>query len=281
MKTFDTFISIFALMIAGIFREFSANYLAQKLSVSDSFIFILFIVFLSILIIWFLHFRKKLAVDINVDVLKEDYQKKENAHRGLVLILSPFTPYGKLAQFKQNNPEEYNKAMEDLDIDSLNLDDTSQSNFGHAVVALKAHKEKLEHVWLICSSSSSGKTSQSIDYAPLLERYIQKKINNKVKVHYGNSYTVLLDEDSSVCRQSFKIIKKIYKEAKKFGLKTKDMITDVTGGVKSINIGAILACLNRDEDIQIIGTTYDEDGKIKGESFPMIIEYKPSLLETD
>lgn len=281
MKFFENILSIIALWILTIFNEFFVDKLSLWLNITDSWILFLFVLIMSLLLFYFFYKRKKFTVDISVDVLKEDFQKEEKAHRGLVIILSAFSPFKDLAKFKQENPEKFKEAMEKLDIDTLMLDDVSQSNFGPPVVALRAHKTKLEHVWLICSKSSTGKKSQSIDYAPLIEKYIHKKINPTVNVHYGDSYAVLLDEDSFVCRQSFKIVKKIYKEAKKYGLKSKDLITDVTGGIKPLNTGAILACLNRDEDIQVIGTAYDDDGKYKGEPFPMIIEYKPSLLEID
>lgn len=284
MRSIEKYITIFLLFLSGIFREISSYYLSQKLSISDNVLYFGFILLLSLLFLFYLHQRKKIFVDINVDVLRESSQQEENAHKGLVLFLSPFQPQrgSDLEILKNTDPDGYNKALQDKDIDKLMLDDTTQSNFGHSIVAIKAHKSRLEHVWLICSASKSGKTAQSIDFAPLMEEYIKQKINQNVEVHYGDNYKILLDEDSSVCRQSFKIVKKIYKEARsKYRLKNKDMITDVTGGTKSINIPAILACLNKDEDIQIIGTSYDDYGKFKGDPFPMIIEYKPSFFDLD
>ncbi len=57
------------------------------------------------------------------------------------------------------------------------------------------------------------------------------------------------------------------------------MVTDTTGGVRGISVGAILACLDKDESIQIIGTSYNDEGNFKGDPYPMIIEYKPFVFQ--
>lgn len=281
MKIIDKFIVFIALWSIAIFNEFFAAILAEKLHTTNSVIFLIGVMVLSIVIFIFLHYRKKLSVDIQTEVLKEKFQLEENAQRGLLLILSPFTPFGELAKLKNENTVEYESAIKNMDLEVLKLEDTSRSNFGHTVTALKSHKTKLEHVWLICTRSKSGTNVQSITYAPLIEKFIKEKINHKIQVHYDHKYNVLLDDDSAVCHTAFKVVKKIYSEAKKMGIKSEEIITDTTGGSKYISTGVILACMNKDENIQLIGSSYDDDGKLKGEPYPIIIKYKPFLFENN
>ncbi len=279
MKTIEKLLAFIALWALAIFNEFFAVSLAHKLQISDSIMFFSAVVIISIIVFIFLHYRKKYSVEIHTYVLKEEHEKAEKAQRGLVLLLTPLNSFNSLQVYKSENPEKYEKAIIEMDLDVLNLEDTSRSNYGHLITALKAHQTMLEHVWLICSRSKLDLTVQSLNYAPLMEKFIIERINKKIKVHYGLEYSVLLDDDSSVCRASFDLTKKIYKEAKKLKIKTKEIITDATGGTKSISTGVILACLNKDENIQLIGTAYDDNGKPKGEPYPVVIQYAPFTLD--
>jgi hypothetical protein len=44
--------------------------------------------------------------------------------------------------------------------------------------------------------------------------------------------------------------------------------------------GAILACLDKDNDIQVIGVNYSETAEPGAEAYPMIIEYQTELIES-
>ena len=210
---FFNVLAFFALYLITVSLDFLVNFFVNLLNISNNLAIIIIGIIAGCSVLLIIHFRDKINVDIMVEVLKLDHQKREAAQKGLVLILPRFVPHNDLALFKKNNPDEYNNALENLDYEKLMIDDVSQSNFGHSVTALKSHKSKLEHVWLICSKSLSGITSQSIDHAPLLEKYIKEKISDKINVHYGDEYTVLLDDDSSVCRNSFNLVKNLYNDA--------------------------------------------------------------------
>lgn len=229
MKSIEKLLTFIALWALAIFNEFFAVSLADKLHVSNSIMILIAVVIISIIVFIFLHYRKKYSVEIHTYVLKEEHEKTEKAQRGLVLLLTPLTPQNSLAVYKKEDPEGYEKAVKEMELDTLKLEDTSRSNYGHLITALMAHKNNLEQVWLICTRSKLGLTVQSLNYAPLMEKFIKERINKKIQMHYGPEYSVLLDDDSAVCRASFDLTKKIYKEAKKMKIKTKEIITDATG----------------------------------------------------
>ena len=81
--------------------------------------------------------------------------------------------------------------------------------------------------------------------------------------------------------QTNQLLRDIYLEAReKYGLKPNDLIADVTGGVTAMKVGTVLACLAKDQDVQVIGSLYDSaTGKPKGgsDSFPILIGYAPHL----
>ena len=88
-----------------------------------------------------------------------------------------------------------------------------------------------------------------------------------------------MDDDALICDKAYQITNNIFEVARKnYKLKPKDIIVDVTGGTRSMNLGLTLASLHKDRDIQIIGTSYNDDGSpIPSGSYPLKICFNPKI----
>lgn len=221
--------------------------------------------------------RQTVEVSIGVDALRTPVEEKNHAQRGLIVFLSLYRPLRGPA--KELTPEQIDQAVAQLDHKLLDLDNTANTTLGHQVRAIKAHRERLGHCWLVATKARVSGKRQSLDYAPVVEKYIRDQISPRITVHCGEDYAVTLDIEERICRDTYRLVQKIYTEAAKLGIKKKEMITDITGGMRGITLGAALACLDKDEDIEYIGAEYDDDGNPKEPSFPVIVEYKPQLSD--
>jgi hypothetical protein len=226
---------------------------------------------------YYVRSRQTVEVDIAVDALCTPEEEHEQAQRALVVFLSLYRPLrGPAAKLTQ---KQIDRAVRELDYTTLDLDNTGNTTLGHQIRAIKAHRTKLEHCWLVATKARVSGKRQSLDYAPVLAKYIQDKINPAIQVHYGENYAVTLDIEEKICRNTYRLVKHIYKEAETLGMKKKEIITDITGGIRGITLGAILACLDKDENVEYIGTDYDENGNPTETSYPVVVEYKPEPIE--
>jgi hypothetical protein len=182
---------------------------------------------------------------------------------------------------KKLTVEQIRQAALNLDYQTLELANTAKTNLGHPITAIKSHRAKLEHCWVVCTRATGEGKNQSLDYAPVFVEYITREVLPRAHMHCGEAYSVELDDDAIVCRNTYRLIKKIYQEAKMLGLKKNEIITDITGGLRALTVGAILACLDKDVDIQYIGTAYNDEGKPIGEAVPMVVQYQTELVESE
>lgn len=156
------------------------------------------------------------------------------------------------------------------------------SNLYTLLTAIKAHGSSLEYIWLLGTADpKEGKGSGSI-FAELKE-YINWNreslgLTKDPKIEFLN--TIPMEFDNQVTECVRKTVDEVFDHAADFGLKQSDIIADCTGGTKSMTLGVILACLEEDRDIQLIGSQYKSDGRPDGSSaFPMIFEYTTSRAE--
>jgi len=156
------------------------------------------------------------------------------------------------------------------------------SNLYTLLTAIKAHGSSLEYIWLLGTADpKEGKGSGSI-FAELKE-YINRNreslgLTKDPKIEFLN--TIPMEFDNQVTECVRKTVDEVFDHAADFGLKQSDIIADCTGGTKSMTLGVILACLEEDRDIQLIGSQYKSDGRPDGSSaFPMIFEYTTSRAE--
>ncbi len=228
--------------------------------------------------IMYFYVRSKQTIEVSIalDALRTAQEEERCAQRGLIVFLSLYRALDGPA--KTLTAAQIDQAVKNLDYVALDLDNTRNTTLGHPIRAIKAHQKKLERCWLISTQARTPGKRQSFDYAPVIEKYIKDQINPNIAVHW-KEYILTLDIEEKVCRDAYRLVQQIYSEANRLGIKKNEMITDVTGGVRGIMLGAVLACLDKDEDVEYIGADYDEAGNPTGPSFPVIVEYRAEPSE--
>jgi hypothetical protein len=275
-KSFKAYVIVASSGLISLASSILTNLLSPLFEKQQLFLALLFALAVSGIVLLWLKWRQSLEVDIDVDPIRDETAERQHAQRGLIVFLSLYQHLG-----KKMAVEQIHQAALNLDYQTLELANTTITNLGHPITAIKNHRTKLEHCWVVCTRATGEGKNQSLDYAPVFVEYITRELLPQVHMHYGEAYSVELDDDAIVCRNTYRLIKNIYKEAKTLGLKKNEIITDITGGVRALTVGAILACLDKDADIQYIGTAYNDEGKPIGDAVPMVVQYQPELAEND
>ena len=245
-------------------------------------------VIITLLFIIYDIFRSMRSINPNIKVslLNDEVTQKEEARRGLVVFLSLFKKFPKEKNNAPFSIEELKKCIQEKDYKKLCIDDISATNFGPAIVAINAHKSKLEKLWIITTKATNpGGELTSLDYLPVFEEYIKKEIHfpHKIKILSGPKYSVDTTDSSQVTINTYKKIKDIYKQAsKEYKIKRKELIVDVTGGFTYMSVGATLACLAKDQDVEALGSKYNpKTGNPAGGLYPLLIKYAPRFSKSE
>jgi hypothetical protein len=171
--------------------------------------------------------------------------------------------------------DEFSEALQKNDLSRLPVHEGIKG-IGLTVRAIKAYPT-LKRVYLITTTSQQGRSS--LDSVGLLRTWLSSSTGQAgVEVLAGEEYSVLLDEDDDVADASYRVTKSILESLKREG-KYKPagsrILVDVTGGVRSMSVGTLLACIRPDQDVQLVGVPYDVTGKPDhGRAFPMVIGFK-------
>lgn len=230
---------------------------------------------LSGLVSLFVFFREKRGFDVTVrppHTIRSPDEAQAYAQRGFVCFVPLYTP-------KRNTEadglplEERMEAVEALDFDKLQVE---ESNLYPTIQAIVSHASRLEHCWLL--STRSREVAGSEPYARLLAEYLRQRKGLTCEFHY-EGYTISLDDDALVSTKTYDQVRRVYDEAQGEGkrIPAREMIADITTGVRSMTLGMILACLHVDQDIQFVGTHYDDWGRPDGDVFPIIYSFEPIL----
>lgn len=266
----------FSLAATGFAIGLLGNQVANKIPQEATIIVLLF--FLIISLIYLFAFHGVIEPNINVTPLRIESTIKRNRRKGLIILLSPFHIIG-----KHDHIGNLDEAIKNKDYKLLNLSDLTLTNYGPQIKSFITHFDKLEHCWIITTKTKKPSGVSSQDYLSLFVNYLEEEVdkNKKVKFHFDDKYVIDMTDDSAACKEASELIKNIFKEGEKqFKLKSEDIVVDVTGGTASLKIGATLACLAKNQYIQVIGVEYDKDTgspKRGGELTPLIIGYKPKI----
>ena len=168
-------------------------------------------------------------------------------------------------------------SLPEADID-WNQEIPSTSRLNTLLTAVKTHASSLEYIWLLATKGANGSSS-------VLENLKDNLIRNKESLGLSNLVEIRfldpieMSEDNQVTECVRKTVDEVFDHPPQ-GLKQSDIIADCTGGTKSISLGVILACLEENRDIQLIGSHYDPNGRPDGSTaFPMIIEFSTNRAE--
>ncbi|MEM8613100.1 MAG: hypothetical protein AAGF93_13855 [Cyanobacteria bacterium P01_H01_bin.105] len=203
--------------------------------------------------------------------LKEEKDYGRHGFIGFVPIYRPSS--GSPSQAL--SPEERQLAIQNADLDSLCFE---QSNLEPTIRAICAHRHHLKYCWLLATVGDTA--AGSLPYAPLLAKYLKERQGLTCNFYYGdNGYTISLDDDALVLSKTYDIVKKIFTEIQQVHrLKPKDVVADISTGFRSMTLGMVLACLDKEHDIEFMGTHYDELGApIRGDLTPIIFSFEPDV----
>lgn len=197
--------------------------------------------------------------------LRNDAEKERYARRGIIAFVSLYTP----PRGTTLTPAEIQEALNSFNFEALNLE---RSNLAPTIHAVLTHKSQLRHCWLIGTTDSPSGTAGSARYISILVHYLHNRYNLDCQFHFGPQYEVSLDDDGAVCGKANHLVRTIVSEAQGANLHAKDMLVDITSGIRSLPTGAMMAALEAGIDVQFMGTRYDENGHFIPEVlFPVVV----------
>lgn len=177
----------------------------------------------------------------------------EKAYQGIVLILSK--PY-------KLKPNEINETMsQEL---SANPDNPTNlyaiRSIGQLFKGLYKHKRNLRYVWPIVSEDS-------MPFRDCIDRFLENYIPGAKRAGHnenGNGLSGCLlpqcNEGTEMIKNVKNIVSKIYAEENlaELGLKKQDVILDMSGGTKTMTIGAVFGAIDEEIDIQYVEQTSNQ-----------------------
>ncbi len=190
------------------------------------------------------------------------------ARKGFVGFVPFYTPQRSSPAAKLS-PEERRAAMQRFDFAAL---DVENSNLQPTLVAIDNHKGKLKHCWLLSTTSDKGFGSK--EFAEFLVEYLRQVKHISCEYYYRERYAISLDTDAEVLKKTFDLVREVFAEAAAKGLQPEDVVVDITPGIRSMALGATLACLDAEHLIEFVGTRYDENGQPTGPLFPVLFSFE-------
>lgn len=263
-------------IIGGIMQNLISSWLyeARLLSVVVSIVF--FVVFvLGTVFLW--RRAEVLAILRSSKTLLGLSDRKRHGREGLVVFVTLYRPNQSNATAGTTAAEWLEKAAR-LDYQAL---DFPNSNFKQPIEALRTHAASLKACWLISTVGKDGENDGSRPYVPVFIQYLREELGLRNVRFYHEDHVVSLTVDTEVVPKVKELIETIFSDVRKKGaavrLTPRQMVTDVTGGTVSMKLGAFLACMDTDRDVQMIGTHYTQAGDPTGELFPMIVGFEPDV----
>jgi hypothetical protein len=209
----------------------------------------------------------KIAIRAPITIHNE-LDARQYARPGFVGFVPYYTPRWSSPASKLDSKARQ-KAIEALDFAALDIEN---SNLMPTVQAIISHKERLKHCWLIATAGQEGEGSGA--FTSLLINYLQAKHGIGCKFHHGDAYTVNLESDAELPRRIYDRVLAIFGEAERIGLSPQELVVDVTTGIRSMALGATLACLDAEHTIEFVGTAYDNSGNPAGPLYPIIFNFE-------
>lgn len=228
---------------------------------------------IMIAVVYWIARPQKVSVHIETNPLHTSQDRMANARRGLIVCASLYFPQKGSRGACLTEEQRVEKANAE-DYEGLDL---LHSNLATLIEAIASHQPELEHCWIITTTSADEKSQPSSLYVPAVIRYLREQRGMTCQFHV-DKWTVALDDDAAVTVKVRTMVDSIFKEAGQLGLTEKQIIADITGGMRSIPMGIILACLDTNRDIQYMGTKY-VNGIPGGPLFPVLYNFTVDLLD--
>jgi len=229
---------------------------------------------ISGLVAFLLFMRRPVGIDVAIKcpvTIRTEQESLAYARRGFICFVPIYTP-------KRGSPADHLSAEErQLAIETRNFDllKLEESNLYPTIKAILTHASRLEYCWVL---ATIGKTSPgSLPFAGLLVDYLTQRYGVRCRFFYGQAYAIPLDEDALVLQKTYRMVKDVLAEAERMNLDHREVVADFTTGFRSMTLGMILACLDGDQDLEFIGTRYNDLGLQTGDLLPIIFGFEPHL----
>lgn len=196
------------------------------------------------------------------------------ARRAFIGFVPIYTP-NRSSQANELSPDERAQCVAELNFERLQLE---QSNLAPTIKAITNHASRLEHCWLLATSGKEAPGSRA--YAGLLAEYVKHVRGVSCQFHYDQqpdqqTLTIPLDSDEMVLAKTYRLVRAVFDEAAGLGISPREIIADITTGFRSMTLGMVLACLDRERDVEFVGTHYDDRGQSDGSLLPIIFSFEP------
>lgn len=204
-------------------------------------------------------------------VIRTASDAQQLARRGLIGFVSLYQPQAG-SPLLGRPPEEWLAAANPPQLAILDLD---HSNLAPLLQSILAHKQKLEHCWLIATKGHAPGTSSST-YVAAVKAYFRAKRMTPT-FYAGPDYSVDIAHDEAlVPEKTMRMVEGIFASADRIGLGPNEIVADITPCPRSMALGMTWACLDGSRDVQFMGTRYGPDGKTVGVSVPIIYDFEPT-----
>ncbi len=231
------FISGTFLFLSGIFATHAIEQLIESIKALPNWASFIIAIILG-LFSWLTRPKPKVVVKNVIPRELSLTRHRQIRRRALVGIVSPFKWHDK------TSPPKTLKDLND-DIQKGATPNFGQTSLGPIIQVIDEYIDNndLESIWLISSDKSIGCTKTIRDYLVKIRNFAPENIAYDDKWSIGDAF---IKEAVDETRELFA---SAHNEAlKKY--KSNEIISEVTGGTKAMTIGAVLACMNPETDIQ-------------------------------
>lgn len=204
----------------------------------------------AIVILWTL--KRSYGNPRQSTVTTEEVQVEK--HEGLIFLLGPYGVKRNLGQgAHERAPQDINALTKWLETNPDPQEVRTKlfaTTWGPLWIAIEAHSPLLKHVWLVSTSGENGSYGECHVAKTLIMQFFSMKDSaNKLSVHY-DGYAI---ENGHDIDKVVPVINLIYwRDAPSLFVPVEEMISDFTGGTKSMTAGMILATLDENRKIQYL-----------------------------
>ena len=212
------------------------------------------------------HIRARPVVD--VDLTPQEIER--HSRLGLIALVSLYNPLKGSADTNVSTAELTDRISR---LDHKNLD-LAHSNLNQLIQAITSHKSKLRHCWLLVSAPTQRNIG-SEPVAKLLEKYCK---DSGISCEFHLVHPVPQEAENLLCEKVRERVDQVFEDAARLGLREADLACDCTGGVRAMQLGMILACLDGNRDLELMFTIYDASGQPTDNLRRMWIHFEPRLV---
>lgn len=226
----------------------------------------------ALIALWLRSRPKPTSVEVGeITSFSSDVERINKARRGMIVFVSLYRP----KNTSGNDTGYWLSAADAGDYDALDL---LNSNLAPAIYSIRSHAHRLKYCWLVGTSPGNEGNVGSARYIKPLIAYLQH-YEGLTDCTFITDYSIPLDDDWQVPQRTRSVLESIFADAEQRGLRNKELVADFTGCPRSMTLGMIWACLDRNRDIQFAVTRYDNAALPNSEPYPILYQFEAKVEE--